>query len=85
VKYEPFIGVSALYEFLGDNSASVASGGYVLKATDDISGVLGQVTAGINAFSLADDGLSGFIKGNVEFGEHDYIGYGGTVGVRLDW
>jgi outer membrane autotransporter protein len=25
-KYEPFVGVSAWYEFLGDNSANVASG-----------------------------------------------------------
>jgi len=84
-KYEPFIGVSALYEFLGDNTADVTSGNYVLKATDNLTGALGEVSGGINVFSLTGNGLSAFAKGGVEFGKDDLLEYGGTLGVRVDW
>jgi outer membrane autotransporter protein len=84
-KYEPFIGVSALYEFLGDNTADVTSGDYVVKATDNLTGALGEVTGGVNVFSLAGDGFSAFAKGGFEFGKDDLIEYGGTLGVRVDW
>lgn len=84
-KYEPFIGISGLYEFLGDNKASVSSGGYDLQTTDNLTGALGEVSGGINVFSLAGDGLSAFVKGGAQFGKDDYVGYGGTLGVRVDW
>ncbi|WP_052699218.1 autotransporter domain-containing protein [Hyphomicrobium sp. 99] len=84
-KYEPFIGVSALYEFLGNNTADVTSGDYVLKAADDLTGALGEVTGGVNVFSLTGNGLSAFAKGNVQFGKDDFVGYGGSLGVRVDW
>jgi hypothetical protein len=84
-KYEPFIGVSAWYEFLGDNSANVTSGSYVLKAADDVSGAIGEVTGGVDVYSLAGDNFSAFVKGNVAFGEDDFVGYAGTVGLRLGW
>jgi putative surface-exposed virulence protein len=84
-KYEPFVGVSAWYEFLGDNNADVTSGSYVLRASDDVSGAIGEVSGGVNIFSLAGDNFSGFVKGNVEFGNDDLVGYGGTVGVRIGW
>ncbi len=84
-KYEPFIGVSALYEFLGDNTADVTSGNYVLKATDNLTGALGEVSGGVNVFSLAGDGLTAFAKGDVQFGKDEFVGYGGTLGVRVDW
>jgi outer membrane autotransporter protein len=84
-KYEPFLGVSAWYEFLGDNAANVLSSGYALQATDNLTGAIGEVTGGVNVYSLADDGISGFVKGNFEFGKDDYLGFGGSVGVRVDW
>jgi hypothetical protein len=84
-KYEPFVGLSGWYEFLGDNTADVTSGGYRLQATDNLSGVLGDVTGGVNIYSLAGDGLSGFIKGDFQFGKDDYVSYGGTFGLRVDW
>ncbi len=84
-KYEPFIGVSALYEFLGSNTADVTSGDYLLKAEDNRSGALGEVTGGVNVFSLTGNGLSAFAKGNVQFGKDDFVGYGGSLGVRVDW
>lgn len=84
-KYEPFIGVSALYEFLGSNTADVTSGDFLLKATDDRSGALGEVTGGVNVFSLTSNGVSAFAKGNVQFGKDDFVGYGGSLGVRVDW
>ena len=43
------------------------------------------MTGGVNIFILAGDNFSGFIKGNVEFGNDDLVGYGGTVGVRIGW
>jgi outer membrane autotransporter protein len=84
-KYEPFMGVSAWYEFLGDNGADVTSGSYVLKTADDVSGAIGEVTGGVNIFGVAGDDFSGFIKGNVAFGKDDFVGYGGTVGARVGW
>ena len=84
-KYEPFIGVSALYEFLGDNTADVTSGNYVLKAEDNLTGALGEVSGGVNVFSLTGDGITGFAKGNVQFGKDDFVGFGGSVGVRVGW
>ncbi len=84
-KYEPFIGVSALYEFLGDNAAEVASGGYVLKATDNLTGALGEVTGGVNVFSLTGNGVNAFAKGDFQFGKDDFVGYGGSLSVRVDW
>lgn len=84
-KYEPFIGFSALYEFLGNNTADVTSGDYVLKATDNLSGAFGEITGGVNVFSLAGNGLSAFAKGNVQFGKDDFVGYSGSLGVRIDW
>jgi hypothetical protein len=84
-KYEPFVGVSAWYEFLGDNTANVASGGYVIQSTDSLTGAIGEVTGGVNVYSLADNGVSGFVKGNFEFGKDDYLGFGGSVGMRVAW
>jgi uncharacterized protein with beta-barrel porin domain len=84
-KYEPFIGLSGWYEFMGDNTADVTSGGYLLKATDNLTGALGEISGGVNVYSLANDGITGFLKGNVELGKDDYVGYGGTFGVRVDW
>jgi hypothetical protein len=43
------------------------------------------VTGGLNVFSLAGDGLSAFVKGNLQFGEDDMIGYAGNAGVRINW
>jgi hypothetical protein len=84
-KYEPFLGISGLYEFLGDNKAEVLSGGYTLQATDNLTGALGEVSGGLNVFSLTGNGISAFAKGGVQFGKDDYLGYGGTLGVRVDW
>jgi hypothetical protein len=84
-KYEPFVGVSAWYEFLGDNAAIVQSNGYALRGTDDLTGAIGEVTGGVNVYSLADAGVSGFLKGNFEFGKDDYLGFGGSIGARVAW
>jgi hypothetical protein len=84
-KYEPFLGMSAWYEFLGDNTAQLASNGYTLGATDNVSGAIGELSGGVDVYSLAGDGLSGFVKGNLQFGKDDYLGFGGSFGVRVDW
>lgn len=84
-KYEPFLGIGGWYEFLGDNSASVLSGGYAVQTTDNLEGAIGEVTGGVNVYSLTNEGISGFVKGNFAFGKDDYRGFGGSVGVRVDW
>ena len=50
-----------------------------------VTGAIGEVTGGVNVYSLVGDGVSGFIKGNLEFGKDDYLGVGGSFGVRVDW
>ena len=55
------------------------------RATDNLSGALGEVTGGVNMFSLTGNGVSAFAKGNVQFGKDDFVGYGGSLGVRVDW
>ncbi len=84
-KIEPFIGGGAWYEFDGDNSASIVSNGIPLVANDDVGGVIGEVTGGLNLFSLNNSGWSGFVKGNVQFGEDDLVGFGGNAGLRKSW
>lgn len=84
-KFEPFAGLSGWYEFLGDNNAWIVSNGFLFTANDDTSGFIGEVTAGLNIFSLGDSGVSGFVKGNIQFGENDYQSYGGQLGLRIKW
>ena len=84
-RMEPFIGAGVWYEFEGENSVSLTSGGLPLTAIDDVEGAIGEVTGGLNVISLAGDGVSGFIKGNVQFGENDLLGYGGQAGFRVNW
>lgn len=84
-KVEPFIGASAWHEFEADNKANLSSGGYDLTAADDVSGTFGEVTGGLNVFSLGADGVSGFVKGNAQFGEDNLRGYAGSAGLRVNW
>jgi hypothetical protein len=50
-----------------------------------MTGAIGEVTGGVNVYSLSDNGLSGFVKGNFEFGKDDYLSFGGSVGMRVAW
>ena len=84
-KVEPFIGASAWHEFEADNKATLSSGGYDLTAADDAGGTFGEVTGGLNVFSLGADGVSGFVKGNAQFGEDNLRGYAGSAGLRVNW
>ncbi|WP_052699271.1 autotransporter outer membrane beta-barrel domain-containing protein [Hyphomicrobium sp. 99] len=84
-RVEPFLGMSGLYEFLGDNTASLTSNGFKLSANDNTTGALGEVSGGVNLFTLDNSGTSAFAKGNFLFGEDDLIGYSGQVGVRVGW
>jgi hypothetical protein len=84
-KLEPFVGLSAWYEFAGDNTADVGSGGYVITARNDMGGATAQISGGINLFSLSDDGFSAFLKGDVELGRNDLVGFGGHGGIRYNW
>jgi hypothetical protein len=84
-RVEPFLGLSALYEFLGDNTASLTSNGYSLSADNDTKGAMGEVSGGVNLFSLDNSGTSAFAKGDFTFGEDNLIGYAGQLGVRVAW
>lgn len=83
-RVEPFIGGGVWYEFLGDNQASLQSGGFNLVSTGDVEGAIGELSGGLNMFSLTD-GVSGFIKGTAQWGEDDYQAYGGQAGLRINW
>jgi len=84
-KVEPFIGASAWYEFLGENDVAVNSEGIILRAEDDVSGWIGEVTGGVNILEISSAGVSGFAKGNYQFGEDDYQSFTGQIGVRFQW
>jgi hypothetical protein len=83
-KIEPFVGVSGWYEFDGKNQVSLASGGFNLSTIDNMRGGFGEVSLGLNVFSLQSMGLSGFAKGNYQFNDdgHNLVG---QVGVRYNW
>jgi hypothetical protein len=83
--FEPFVGLNGWYEFQGDNKISTTSAGYQLTAADDTGGAIGEVTAGLNVFNVTDSGLSGFVKGNFQFGEDDLRSYAGQAGLRASW
>jgi len=82
-RVEPFIGLSAWHEFEGHNKIHETVHG--LNASDDASGWFGEVTGGVNIFDVGSSGLSGFAKGNYQFGDNDYSSFSGQVGVRLQW
>lgn len=82
-KYEPFVGVSAWQKFSADNSASVVSNGVTLTANDDAEGTIGEVSLGLNIFDTTGSGVSGFIKGDAQFGENDFEAYSGNAGFRV--
>ena len=84
-RVEPFLGLSGLYEFLGDNSASLVSNGYSLTANNDTKGAMGDVSGGVNLFAFDNSGTSAFAKGDFTFGEDNLIGYAGQLGVRVAW
>ena len=84
-KLEPYLGASAWHEFLGDNKASLVSNGVLFSAADNTGGLIGEVSAGVNVLSLGSSGVSGFAKGNFQWGEKDYHSLGGEVGVRIQW
>src|SRR5690606_16180054 len=84
-KVEPFIGASAWYEFLGENDVAVNSEGIILRAEDDVSGWIGEVTGGVNILEISSAGVSGVAKGNYQFGEDDYQSFTGQIGVRFQW
>jgi outer membrane autotransporter protein len=82
-KFEPFVGVSAWQEFSADNEASVTSNGVTLTAQDDAEGTIGEVSLGLNIFDTTGTGVSGFVKGDAQFGENDFEAYSGNAGFRV--
>jgi outer membrane autotransporter barrel domain len=84
-KIEPFVGASAWYEFKGENEITAKSNGYELAAKDDVGGWIGEVSGGINLFDMSNAGVSGFAKGNYQFGDDDYRSFSGQLGIRVQW
>ena len=50
----------------------------------DAGGACSELAAGVNLFG-ADGKWSGFVSGSLRFGDDDYVGYGGNVGLRYNW
>jgi outer membrane autotransporter protein len=84
-RVEPFLGIAGWYEFEGDNQASVTNNGYTLTATDDLKGLSGDLSGGVNLFTLDNSGTSAFAKGDFTFGQDNLIGVSGQIGVRVGW
>ena len=83
-RIEPFVGLSGLYEFEGKNRISALSDGFTLNAEDDLRGGFGEVSVGVNVFSMQSLGVTGFAKGNYQFGNYG-TNLVGQVGVRYNW
>jgi autotransporter family porin len=80
---EPFV-IASLWGNLSDNNqATLVSNGTSFRFEDNLQGVWGEVSPGINFFS-ASGNTSVFAKVDVSFGE-DIDGIGGKAGMRVAW
>lgn len=83
MKSELFLEGSVWNEFMGDYDARLGSNGYDVKTDLDTGGVYGEVGVGANVFG--DAGWNGFLTGAVQFGDSDFLGYSGNLGLRYSW
>ena len=81
VSVEPYAVAAVGYEFLGDNSVFLASGPGV-TVNDDISGVFGEIGAGVNV--AGSGGWSAFANAKYIVGEGYDAGVA-RVGARYGW
>ena len=84
VKSELYLEGSVWNDFLGDYTAHLGSNGYNPKTDLDLGGAYGEVAIGANFFGV-DSAWNGFVNGSVQFGQDDFLGYGGNLGVRYSW
>jgi outer membrane autotransporter protein len=84
MRSEFFVQASVYDEFMGDYDASLASNGFDPSTSFDASGVYGEVGVGANVFGIGSS-WNGFVTGNVQFGDDEYLGYNGNVGMRYSW
>ena len=80
---EPFIIASAWGTLTDDNRAMLTSSGTDFLLVDDLEGVWGEVSGGVNVFNPGAQS-SLFAKLDVAFGE-DLAGFGGKAGLRFGW
>ena len=83
LKNEIYLEGNVWNEFLGDFTSTLSSNGFAINVSQDVGGVIGEVAGGLNFFDIG--GWNGFARGAVQFGEDDYFGYSGQVGVRTTW
>jgi outer membrane autotransporter protein len=82
-KVSPYVGAFLGNEFMGDNTVLLESSGPDLTLHDDVSGIFGEVNAGVNIANLAGNATV-FAQGSYIFGG-DYTAGVGTGGVRFQW
>jgi outer membrane autotransporter protein len=83
ITVEPFVIGSVWHEFEDDNRAQLTSLGTTFNLLESLDDTWGEVSGGINLFSLGG-ATSGFLKVDVVFGD-DIEGVGGQVGARYKW
>ncbi|WP_421694429.1 autotransporter domain-containing protein [Aestuariivirga sp.] len=84
VKSELYLEGSVWNDFMGDYTAHLGSNTYSPKTDLDLGGAYGEVAIGANFFGV-DSAWNGFVNGSVQFGQDDFLGYGGNLGVRYNW
>jgi autotransporter family porin len=83
VTMEPFV-IASLWGKLSDNNqATLVSNGTSFRFEDNLQGVWGEVSPGVNFFN-ASGNTSVFAKVDVSFGQ-DIDGIGGKAGMRVSW
>jgi len=84
VKAELFVEASAWNDFKGDYTVDFATAGDDASADLDLGGAYGEIAAGANLFG-GDGKWNGFVTGAVQFGQDDFLGYNGNLGLRYNW
>ncbi len=82
-RVETYVTASVWNDFLNGSTATIESGGDEVTVANLGSGLYFEVGAGIEIASLVN-GVSGFLRGDVQFG-HAISGGSGRAGVRVNW
>jgi outer membrane autotransporter protein len=82
-RIETYLTASVWNDFLNGGSATIESGGTEVTVANLGSGLYFEVGGGIEIASLVN-GVSGFLRGDVQFGQ-SVSGGSGRAGVRVNW
>jgi outer membrane autotransporter protein len=85
LRLEPSLTLSLWHLFQGHSVATLTSGGFIFDLNDpNLQRTYGEIGGALNVFDVATR-WSGFLKGDIRFGENDYVGGSAKGGFRYQW